>query len=122
MKFQQLKIGQKFEYQGNTYVKSSPLLANQVDTGEQKLIPRYAAIEVLDAALSPENKTASRQINTDLVRTAFDKFYAETLDALTSVGSQLDKHTLESIQSRLEFSRDEFFYELQLSNQADKTS
>ena len=122
MKFQQLKIGQKFEYQGNTYVKSSPLLASQVETGEQKLIPRYAAIVVMDASLSQENKTVSRQINTDLVQAAFDKFYAEALDALAAAGSQLDKHKLESIQSRLELSRDVFFNELQLSDLADKTS
>ena len=93
-----------------------------MDTGEQKLIPRYAAIVVMDASLSQENKTDSRQINTDLVQAAFDKFYAEALDALAAVGSQLGKHKLESIQSRLEFSRGLFFNELQLSDQVDKTS
>ena len=50
MKFQQLKIGQKFEYQGDIYVKHSPLVAIHSETGKQKLIPRYAAIVVTDAA------------------------------------------------------------------------
>jgi len=44
MKIQQLIIGQEFEYQGDFYVKISTMVAHHVETGEQKLIPRYAAI------------------------------------------------------------------------------
>jgi len=53
MKFQQLKIGQQFEYHGDFYVKSSPLVASHAETGEQKLIPRYAAIVVTDTSTTP---------------------------------------------------------------------
>lgn len=44
MKFSLLAVGQQFEYQGETYIKSTPLIAHQVDTGEQRLIPRSAAV------------------------------------------------------------------------------
>lgn len=44
MKFSLLAVGQQFEYQGETYIKSTPLIAHQVDTGEQRLIPRSATV------------------------------------------------------------------------------
>ena len=56
MKFQQLKIGQAFEYQGDSYVKSSPLVASHAETGKQKLIPRYAAIVTTESSLNPDDK------------------------------------------------------------------
>ena len=42
MKFKQLNIGQQFEYQGQTYIKTTPLIAKDIETGDQKLIPHYA--------------------------------------------------------------------------------
>ncbi|TDX98138.1 hypothetical protein [Thiohalophilus thiocyanatoxydans] len=44
MKFSLLAVGQQFEYQGETYIKSTPLIAHQVDSGEQRLIPRSANV------------------------------------------------------------------------------
>ena len=39
MKFQQLKIGQEFEYQGDFYVKSSPLVAHHVEVALGPFLP-----------------------------------------------------------------------------------
>lgn len=64
MKFNLLAIGQQFEYQGKTYIKSTPLIAHQVDNGEQRLIPRSAMVTVTGAAGTPpvsENKSISEQ-------------------------------------------------------------
>ena len=114
MKFQQLKIGQKFEYQGDIYVKHSPLIAIHSETGKQKLIPRYAAIVVTDTNLPAEDKTVSRKISSDQIQTAFDKFYTDVVDALAKASPDIDTPTLESIQNRLENSRQKFFSELGL--------
>ena len=50
MKFTQLQIGQRFLYQGKTYRKATPLMADLVDREGQRLIPRSAPVEPLDAA------------------------------------------------------------------------
>ena len=114
MKFQQLKIGQKFEYQGNTYVKSSPLIASHAETGEQKLIPRYAAVVVTDTTMPSGDKKITRKLNTEQVQIAFEKFYTAVLESLTMSGAKIDAHTLESMHNQLESSRQEFFKELGL--------
>ena len=91
-------------------------------------IPLQTQLEYMMQELQgPEARTmeefgSGKYISPQDYAAAFDKFYAEALDALAAAGSQLDKHKLESIQSRLELSRDVFFNELQLSGQADKTS
>ncbi len=114
MKFQHVKIGQQFEYQGKRYVKSSPLVASHAETGEQKLIPRYATIVVMDTALTPENNITSCNLSSDQVRSAFDKFYTSVIESLETSVAETDAHTLKSMQNQLENSRQEFFNELGL--------
>jgi hypothetical protein len=53
MKFTQLQIGQRFLYQGKTYRKVTPLMADPVDGEGQRLIPRSAIVEPLDATPPP---------------------------------------------------------------------
>lgn len=70
MKFSLLAVGQQFEYQGETYIKSTPLIAHQVDTGEQRLIPRSANVVSADApAVAPP--PASTHIETQQLQAAF---------------------------------------------------
>ncbi len=49
MKFQHLPIGARFVYQGETYTKTSPLVAS-VDGGNQRMIPRYASLSPIEGA------------------------------------------------------------------------
>jgi len=53
MKFRLLAVGQQFEYQGETYIKSTPLIAHQVDTGEQRLIPFSATVVTAGTPAAP---------------------------------------------------------------------
>ncbi len=108
MKFLQLKIGQKFEYQGATYIKSSPLVASHAETGEQRLIPHYAAIVITDTTMPSEHKQITPHLNASQVQIAFDKFYTCVQDSLAMVESECEARTLESIQSRLENARQQF--------------
>jgi hypothetical protein len=116
MKFQQIKIGQKFEYQGNTYVKSSPLVASHTETGEQKLIPRYAAIVVTDTPLTSADKKPASNLNTEQVQIAFDKFYDCYLDSLQKVKPEIEAQALKSFQNKLDNARQRFLNELGLQD------
>lgn len=63
MKFSLLAVGQQFEYQGETYIKSTPLIAHQVDTGEQRLIPRSAS--VISSSTNPTASSAAEKTSVD---------------------------------------------------------
>jgi len=73
MKFNLLAIGQQFEYQGKTYVKSTPLIAHQVDTGEQRLIPRSAMVSTTGSADTPP-VSEYKMINEQELQQAFIQF------------------------------------------------
>ena len=121
MKFQQVKIGQQFEYQGDIYVKHSPLVASHAETGKQKLIPRYAAVVVTDTAVSPEDKNPGRSLDSEQVQIAFGKFYDCVLESLQKIKPELKTQALEPVQSRLENARQQFLNELGLHDQAVNT-
>ncbi len=52
MKFTQLRIGQPFRHKGQVYRKTSPLMAEIENDGQQRLIPRSADVEPVDAQLA----------------------------------------------------------------------
>lgn len=49
MKFTQLQVGQRFVYQGKTYRKATPLLADVEDGADRRLIARSALGELQSA-------------------------------------------------------------------------
>jgi hypothetical protein len=49
MKFGKVQIGQRFRWQGRGYCKSGPLTANADEGGHQRLIPRSAVVEPIQA-------------------------------------------------------------------------
>lgn len=70
MKFNLLAVGQQFEYQGETYIKSTPLIAHQVDTGEQRLIPLSAT--VISTVNTPATAPVERKsVASEELRAAF---------------------------------------------------
>lgn len=50
MRFQHLKTGQRFRYQGRDYTKHTAMVATCEDGSGQKLIPRWAEVTPLDSA------------------------------------------------------------------------
>ena len=66
MKIHQIPLGARFEYQGEVYVKTAPMMARS-DAGVQRLVPRYAVLTLLEA----EAKAPSGQS----LRQDFDTFY-----------------------------------------------
>lgn len=75
MKFKLLSLGQKFEYEGDTYVKTSPLLASNIKTSQSKIIPRYATLILLDDARNSNQGNVSKQIDSQQVLLKFNAFY-----------------------------------------------
>lgn len=73
MKIHQLPPGARFEYEGEEYVKSGPLLAT--GKGGQRLIPKYAVLKVLGGGeAAPVRKQDS--VARDAVLAALEKFGA----------------------------------------------
>ncbi len=82
MKFKILSVGQKFEYQGQVYVKTSPIVASNVETGHNKMIPRYAVLTLLDNNGTSEEKNTNKSVYTGDVLTAFNSFYEKCIQSL----------------------------------------
>lgn len=71
MKFSELPIGSRFELDGTTYRKSSPMLASPEDGGSSKFLARFARVVPLDA-VPPKPRTAPRMVGADDALAAFD--------------------------------------------------
>lgn len=103
MKFKLLSIGQRFKYEDEIYVKSSPIVASNVETGHNKMIPRYAVLTLLDYNGTSEQKITNKSVYTDDVLIAFNTFYEKCIHALE------DKNVLiPEIKNELDKARDEF--------------
>ena len=75
MKFKLLSIGQKFEYQGETYIKTSPLIASNVKTSNNKMIPRSATLTLLDDSGTKKQEVKNKTLNAQETLVAFNRFY-----------------------------------------------
>lgn len=76
MKFFQLPMGARFEYRGQTYTKSGPLVAIKEGTGGQQLMLRSAEVRLDASGDEPSMPKASdTQVSLDTVRAAFETFF-----------------------------------------------
>lgn len=82
MKFKLLSIGQKFEYEGETYIKTSPLIASNLKTSQNKMIPRYAMLTLLDSSGIEKQKLKTETINAKEILNAFNLFYESCIASL----------------------------------------
>jgi len=103
MKFKLLSIGQKFKFQNEVYVKTSPLIASNVETGHNKMIPRYATLTLLDDAGTKEQQTKEEPINAQEILNSFNIFYEKCIATLE------DNNVLVPlIKDEIDKARDEF--------------
>jgi hypothetical protein len=73
MKIHQLPMGARFEYAGQSYVKTGPLIGSG-ESG-QRLIPKYAVLKVLDGC-APEPAAPVTPLTRDAVLAAFAAYHA----------------------------------------------
>ncbi len=116
MKFQHVKIGQQFHYQGETYVKVTPLIASHVKTGQQKLIPRYAVIQLLESGPAPSSQPSPTLLSAPQVLAAVARLHELSLLAVQDILPQADKDTLRAIQARLDAAHKHVLQQLKLED------
>ena len=114
MKFQHLKIGEQFRYRGETYVKSTPLVAHHAENGVQKLIPRYAEIEPLTTAASTASHPSPVSLTSDQVRRALEQYHELCLLAVQDILPQDNESALQALQTRLGAVRHQVLQQLNL--------
>jgi hypothetical protein len=73
MKIHQLPMGARFEYAGQTYVKSGPLVGTGPDG--QRLIPKYAVLKVLDGSV-PKATVQATPLSREAVLAALADYHA----------------------------------------------
>ena len=107
MKFNLLSLGQKFKYKDETYIKTSPLIASNVKTSQNKMIPRYAILTLLDESGIEKQQINQKNINALKVNDAFNLFYAKCIATL-----EKNDVLVPLIKDELDKSRDEFVQSL----------
>ena len=89
MKFKQLNIGQQFVYQEQIYIKTTPLIAKHSETGEQKLIPRYAELGMLGDTRVSEDKR-SPNLTVEFVSQAISLHKEEFKEVAEAIKNNMD--------------------------------
>ena len=100
MKFNEVAIGQQFEFDGEQYLKTGPLVASTVEGSKQKFMARYAVVRLLGEATPAAKEKDERQLRVGLVMAAFDTFYARCVPVLQDL-PQASRNEVE--QARKEF-------------------
>ena len=107
MKFKLLSIGQKFKFQDEIYVKTSPIVASNVATGHNKMIPAYAMLTLLNNSGEEEKVLSNESIVAKDVHTAFNTFYEQCIKTLED-----NDVLIPVIKNELDKARDEFTQQL----------
>lgn len=92
MKFKLLAIGDKFELQGEVYVKTSPIIASNTSTNHNKMVPGYTTVKLLTQG--GKEASVKENLNREEVMKAFNEFYSNCLTFIE------DKTVLEDARDR----------------------
>ena len=119
MKFHQLSMGQRFEFEGDVYVRTRPLIAVHEASGQQRFIRRSASVKALPPVAAPATlqKDVAAQtggLGTTAVREAFDDFYARCLLGFDELEGIVDSERIKQLRGNLEVARRRFLESLSL--------
>ena len=115
MKFQMLAMGARFEFDGKAWVKTGPLTA-MCETGEQRMIPRYAPLRPLDAPAAPAREQTG-VLDEQAVMTAFATFYQRCAELLATAST--DATPAEALRAELAAARERFLAALKPTGKRD---
>lgn len=108
MKFHDLAIGQRFELDGATYIKTSPVLASSVDGGERKFLARYVVVQPFDGVAQRPVTSVEKMLRAEVVLAAFDAYHARCREALERLGGDVPADRLREMADALEEGRLDF--------------
>jgi hypothetical protein len=113
-KFHLLAVGQHFEWEGKSYVKTTPLIATQVPEGGQKFMPRAALVKAVgaEAAAAPITETPA-QLDSTAVRNAIARYHQRCIQASNASAQQQGDVSVQ-LQDELEQLYRELLVELKL--------
>lgn len=111
MKFKLLSIGQRFKFEDEVYVKTSPIVASNVETGHNKMIPRYATLTLLDNNSDDVAVVSSDTVSAKETLDAFNNFYEKCINTLAK-----NDVLVPLIKDALDKARDEFTQQLHKKN------
>ena len=107
MKFHELAIGQKFEFQGTAFIKSTPMIASALETSTQKFMARSATVKPMETSVASHNSSPPK-LCTELVNKAFETFYAACQAALEEIHGELSAESFLLVQEKLNNARQIF--------------
>ena len=109
MKFHLLPVGEKFEYQGEVYIKADKLIANAEQTGQNRLIPRSANVQPVSAHANATPKVINEhQVQTAKVLKVFDDYHQHCLQCLSDMNNLADPKIVQKKKDELESARQQF--------------
>ncbi|MDT8387873.1 MAG: hypothetical protein RQ736_10180 [Thiogranum sp.] len=105
MKFHQVALGQRFELEGEWYVKDRPLTATHEASGRSRLLRRSANVS-LSAGVAPP---ASQQtLSVQKVQAAFEVYHAQCLACVQDLLADAGPTQTSAVHDRLDVARREF--------------
>lgn len=109
MKFHLLPIGEKFEYQGEVYIKADKLIANSEKTGQNRLIARSANVQPVSSQPGSTPKVVEEhQVQTKKVLEEFAHYHQYCLQCLSELSSSVDSKIINNKTAELETARQNF--------------
>jgi len=110
MRFSQLPVGQRFEFEGVRYVKTGPLIAAEEPGGKSRLIGKYALVQLLggDDSAPPPAATTLNPVDAAAVAAAFEEFYRQARAIVETLGAEADAATFSRARSDLDAARAAF--------------
>lgn len=111
MKFSVIEMGQRFKYKGEPYTKNSPLVANNEESGKQKLFRRADNVEPLfDMGTKTKGVTSdnSNALIVSKLMQSFDVFYVSCVAALDEHLCKDLANEKQALFAAMEQAKDEF--------------
>lgn len=113
MKFYELPIGSRFEYQGEEYSKETPLVARNKDNGQKKFMARSALVTVPEnTSIEQATEISDQTLTAETVRDAFEDFYNRCLDNMNQL--TLEQEQSNRMRLDLKKAREHFLHSLSL--------
>jgi len=108
MKFGELKLGAVFRFDGETYVKTSPMIGSNKASAAQKFMRRSVEVELCDQKEETKVPVKTQSLSRPEVAKAFADFYANCEQCLQTLSLEFGEKPIARIRSQLEQARQQF--------------